>query len=260
MTNSNEDPLYVGTLEKAVRTLCVFYTKGPDLSLKEIVEASGIERSAAQRLVHTYVELGWLERDVRTRRVSLSPCVLDLAFAYLSRNPLVEIASAHLIELQKRLGVRVNLCVLEGTTIMYLLRLQTHREKFLTTLVGRRLPAYCTSGGRAILAHMPEEKVRDIIERSNRVKHTYHTETDPQKLQSSITEARQRGFAVQVEQCRHGEIAVAAPLLDESGHPVGAVSAMGHLARCDVGEFVARNALPVMEAAQAISRMENSAE
>ncbi|OAB55158.1 hypothetical protein AY600_08820 [Phormidium willei BDU 130791] len=249
------DPLFLGTLGKAVRVLDAFCAAPhAALGLGEVADLSGLDRSAAQRIVHTLVALGWLERDTRTRQVALTPRVLDLAFAYLSRSRLVEVATANLLELQRRSRERVNLAVLDGTTIIYLLRLQVRREAFVTTLVGRRLPAYCTAAGRAMLAHLPPDEARARLAASDRTAQTPYTVTEVEALMADLDEARRCGFAVQAQQYRHGEIGLAVPVLDAEGRPLAAVSLISHLDAWDPEAFARRFTPLVTETARRIAQ------
>ncbi|MFC7555625.1 IclR family transcriptional regulator [Pseudoroseomonas wenyumeiae] len=114
-------------------------------------------------------------------------------------NALVESATPVLHELRKSVNERVDLSLLDGPDIVYVVRLQSKRETFSATLVGRRIPSFCSSGGRAMLAALPEEEAMRILEASDRTPLTPRTITDIPKIVRKIGEARRQGYATAVE-------------------------------------------------------------
>lgn len=149
-----------------MRLLEAFARQPRPLSIAELAVMAGVNKSAGQRIAHTLQVLGYLER----KDTGLVPGkqVLFRAFDFLCMNRLVEGATPLLHELRKSVKERVDLSLLGGTEIVYVVRLQSKRENFPATLVGRRIPAFCSSGGRAMLAALPEHEALGIPERSDR--------------------------------------------------------------------------------------------
>lgn len=195
----------------------------PELGITEIAAATGFDKSAAQRFAFTLHALGYLQKSGTTRKYRLTRKVLGLAYAYLRSEPLIEIATPYLSDLRQKCQQRVDLSVLDGTDILYVVRLQSHREAFGATLIGRRIPAFCSSGGRAMLSRMPDGEALELVERSTRRPLTPHTLTDIGKVMAAITRVRSDGYAVSVQECLVGEIVVAAPVVDMNGLPRAAV-------------------------------------
>jgi DNA-binding IclR family transcriptional regulator len=248
------DPLYVASVAKAFRVLEAFGHTITDLSLMEIADHTGLDKSATQRFTHTLWRLGYLEKDERTRRFKLGKPVLDLSFYYLRSNALIELATPALIDLRNSCGERANLSLYDDTTTIYVIRQQTKREYFDGSLIGRRIPVFCTAGGRAILASLPAEEAAAVIERSELKPKTVRTIVDPAGVLEKVEEARRNGFGLAVEETVLGEITVGAAVTDTSGRPIAAVHIAASTSDWSTDAFRERFAPLVIETAQALSR------
>jgi IclR family transcriptional regulator, pca regulon regulatory protein len=255
-----EDALYVGSLEKGLRVLGAFDAGRQFLTLREIAEACGMDKSAAQRFTHTLTQLGYLEKCVDTKRFSLGKKVLELSFNYLRANTLVEAALPVLIELQKATGQRVNLSLFDDTSIIYAIRQLSKREYYFSSLIGRRMPIYCTSGGRMMLAHLPREEVNDVLRRCSLKALTPKTIHEPAKVRAKIAEAREKGYALTVEETVLGEQVVAGAILGDdgllgaNGRPAAAVHIAGSLSEFTPSQFEKKFGPLAAEASHALGR------
>lgn len=248
------DPLFVQAIARAMRVLSAFHDTGKPLTLNEIAAGSGMDKSAAQRVVHTLRQLGYVQRDADDRGYVPGIRILDHTRDYLRLNPLVSRASPVLLELRRNVRERVDLSLRDGLRLVYAARLQSKRETFFATLVGQSVPIYCTSGGRAVMAHMSDAEVDDVIARSDRRKITPRTITDPDAIRAKVREARQNGYALALEEVLQGEIAIATAILSPGGTPLGAIHIAGSLSEWDAETFCRRFAPLATEAAGALNR------
>jgi len=252
------DTLYVGSVEKAFDVLRAFRVGQRelglrDLSLSQISDLSGLEKSASQRFTNTLVELGYLDKDPRTRRYRPAVKLIDFAYTYLVSNRLAEIAMPRLIEASKVFGTTVNLCELSGTDIIYTLRIPHQKEYFKATLPGRRMPAFATSGGAVILAHSPADTLEFVLEHSDYKPITQWTITDPTEVRKRIEQTKPDGYCVSVMQALPHEISTAAPVLNSEGKAFAAVQIPVYMPEWTT-EMVEEKIVPlVMETARAIS-------
>ncbi len=220
---ANASSLFVSSLERGFAVLEAFGPDQREMGVTEIAVAIGLDKSAAQRFTFTLHALGYLEKNPGTRKYRLARRALGLAYTYLRTDPLVELATPYLADLRQKCQHRVDLSVLDGHDILYLVRLQTRREAFGATLVGRRIPAFCTSGGKAMLSQLQGDEARAFVENSNRKPLTPHTVTDVESIMVAIHRARSDGFAISAQECLVGEIVVSAPVVDAHGRPRAAV-------------------------------------
>lgn len=250
----DNDPLFVQSIARAMQVLSTFHRSEKPLTLAEIAIQCGMGKSAVQRVVHTLRTLGYIERDPSNRGYVPGIRILDHALDYLRLDPLVERATPVLLELRRNARERVDLSVFDGLRLVYAARLQSKRENFFATLVGHSVPVFCTSGGRAIMAQLSDEKVSDIIARSDRRPFTVKTITEPEGIWAKVREAREIGYAFTVEEVLLGEVAVGVAVHGQDGRPRGAIHIAGSLSEWSVEEFCQRFAPLAAEAALAINR------
>ena len=248
------DPrLFLQTVARTMRILEGFGTKQGPQSLAELAAAAGIDKSAAQRICHTLQSLGYLERDGGAGGLRPGLKLLDRTFDFLRMHPLVERAVPVLAELRNTTGQRVDLSLFDDLSIIYAVRLQNRRESFVATLIGRRLPIYCSAGGRAMMAYLRDNEVTSILDRSDRRSLTPHTLTAPDAIWGKIREAQREGYAFAEQEWVMGELALAAAVTDAALRPVAAIHVAGSLADWDSETFRNKLGPSVIEAAHAIS-------
>lgn len=250
---ATNNSLYVLSLAKAFKLLEAFSHHGGThgLTLKELADLAGLDRSSAQRMAYTLVELGYLER-ADNRAYVLGKKVLERTFDFLRTHPLIERATPVLVDLQKEAGERVDLSLFDDLSIIYALRRQSKRQTFFATLVGRRIPTYASSGGRAIMSHLPADQVDDILARSTLKPITAKTNTDPARIRELVAQAKVQGFALAIEESLRGEIVLASAVLGNARQPVAAIHISGSCAEWTADEFVRRFAPLAMAASRAL--------
>lgn len=222
-TKQTGQSLFVGSLAKGLQVLEAFAAGHRELGITEIAEFTGLEKSAVSRLVQTLYKLGYLSRNARSRKYALTVQVLSNAFNYLKANPIVEMAMPRMVGLSDEIGHSVMLCMLADTDIIYAARLERQEFYHPTGYIGERQPAYCTSGGRAMLSQLPKDVVLDILKRSDRRKITPQTKTTIDELLKEVKIAKKRSYCVQAGEFIRNELNLAAPVLNGHGEPVAAV-------------------------------------
>ena len=150
------------SLERGLAILASFRSGRPLLGVSELGRDMGLSRSTTHRYVATLAALGYLQQDTDSKKYRLGPRVLDLGFSAINSMELREVAGPHLRELSDATGYTVNMAILDGLDIVYVERCRSaqprQREIDLNLHVGARLPAYCTSLGKVLLALLPEEE------------------------------------------------------------------------------------------------------
>ena len=219
-----ENPLFVASVEKAMRVLAIVSERSQPLSIAEIGSITGLGRSASQRFVFTLHALGYLHQDASTRRYMLSARFLGLCQGPATHSVLARIAYPILKSVNEACEETVNLTVPIGNDVLYILRLPSRHAVSVNLSVGACLPAYCTAPGRAILSRLDPGEARRIVESSARTKRTELTETDPDRIMERVVEAAWRGYAMNDQEAFIGDVATAAAVCDPSGRPVAAVN------------------------------------
>lgn len=247
-----ENALFVQSLARGMSVLEAFRDADGALSLGQIATRTGLTRSAAQRLVHTFRTLGYLTLAEDGRGFRLDLPILDLTHDYLRLNPLVRRASPILLDLRRNVRERVDLSLFDGQRMVYAARMQSKRETFFATLVGNSVPTTCTSGGWAVMAMLPPTEADQILDQASLRPLTPRTLTDPQAIRDQIALAREAGHALALEQILMGEVALGVAIPDASGRPIAAIHIAGSLSEWDPEEFRRRNAPLAAEAVRSI--------
>lgn len=222
-TDRKQDTLFVNSLAKGLKLLEAFDEEHQSLGLGELAKRTGLDKSATQRFANTLHQTGYLLKDEATRRFRPSHRFVEMAYAYLWSDPVVQLATPKLIELSGRIGETVNMAELSGSDIVYVARIPCQRTTFAATLVGRRVPALNTSGGRAILSMLPEAERRACVANWPMKRFTPETTQNRERIGELVEEAVRLGYSLSDNELILKEIGVAAPIIGADGRPVAAV-------------------------------------
>ncbi len=246
--------LFVQSVEKAMGILSAFHHAERPLTLTELATRAGVDRSAAQRMVHTLRALGYIRRDAGGHGFLPGLRVLDHTLDYLRLDPLVRQSTPVLQQLRAAVKQRVDLSLLDGLRVVYAVRLQTTQQTLNASLVGHSVPSFCSSGGWAMLSRLPEARAHEIVERSDRRPFTQQTITDVDDIMAQIAQTREKRYALTMNQILDGEIAVAFPIMNSKGEPLAAIHIAGTLADWTPEDYVRRVVPLGQQAARTISQ------
>ncbi len=245
------------SLERGLAILSAFSANRPLFGVSELAREVGISRSSTHRYIATLASLGYLEQDRATRRYRLGPRVLDLGFSALNSMELRQIAAPGLQELSDGTGHTVNMAVLDGLDVVYIERCrsasQGQREIDLNLHVGSRLPAYCTSMGKVLLAGLPLEELERRLETSELLKRGPNTITTRPLLLDELAGVRAKGLAVNNEELAYGLRSIAVPIRGPEGSVVGAINLAVHRSLVSMEDLVVRLAPKLAATAKEIS-------
>jgi IclR family pca regulon transcriptional regulator len=239
------------SLERGLAILSSFTATRPLLGVSELAREVGLSRSSAHRYIATLAKLGYLEQDRASRRYRLGPRVFDLGFSAINSMELRQLAAPDLQALSDTTGHTVNMAVLDGADILYIERCRSsshgQREIDLNLHVGARLPAYCTSMGKVLLASLPAEELDPLVARIDFAKRGPNTITARTALLAELAQVRERGFAVNNEELAYGLRSIAVPVRGQDGDVVAAINLAVHRSLVSMEDLVVRLA-PVLEA------------
>jgi DNA-binding IclR family transcriptional regulator len=216
----------IRAVERALDVLMCFTSQNPELSMTEISEMVGINKSTVHRVLATLEGKHFLERDQATGLYRPGIRLVQMAFLTMEHNDLKRLASPFLHDLCDKFRENVNLSVLDDMDVIYLDVVESSQRVKLAAAPGQRLPAFCTASGKAILAFVPEGNVRQIIERGM-PGFTSNTILSEQAFFENLHNAREKGFAISEQEFEEGINAVAAPIFNEKGKPIASVSIAG---------------------------------
>jgi len=202
----------------------------------------GLSRSTTHRYVSTLAALGYLQQDAETRKYRLGPRVLDLGFSAINSMELRHVSAPHLQLLSDSTGHTVNMAVLDGVDIVYIERCRSsrgeRREIDLNLHVGSRLPAYCTSMGKVLLAFLPADELKGALAGIRLAQRGPNTITAKAELQRELERVRARGLAVNNEELAYGLRSIAAPVRAQTGEVVAAINVAVHRSPVSLDDLV----------------------
>lgn len=244
---------YVQSFARGLQVIRCFNAQAPAQTLTEVAVRSGLSRAGARRILLTLQTLGYVHSDGRLFR--LTPRILDLGFAYLSSMPIWNLAEPAMQSLAAQVGESCSAAVLEGHDIIYVMRVPTHKIMSIGLGVGSRLPAYCTSLGRMLLADLDDEQALAVIRSSPRRALTRHTLTEPEDVLTRVQQARRQGWCVVNQELEEGLVSLAAPLRDRRGRTVAALNISGQVNRTSARQMQEGMLPALREAAATISSL-----
>ena len=216
----------VQALDRAFAVLDLLGESGTPLGLAQVATSLQLHKSTAHRFLMVLEKHRMVERTAGGKfRLGLK--LFDLGNRAIEQYDLRERAQPHLRRLVAETEETAHLCILEGTHVIYIDKIEPARSVRMITRIGASNPVHCTSVGKAILAFLPEERITDILGRLRFERYTSNTISTVEALRAEIEKTRRRGYAVDDEEFEEGLRCIAVPVLDAQRLPVAAVSVSG---------------------------------
>jgi len=216
----------IRAVDRALDVLLCFSRESPELTLTEISARVGLHKSTVHRVLATLESARFVEHDSVTGEYRLGLRLLELASLVLEHVNLRRQAWPHLVRLAQEYRETVDLGILDGTDIVYLEVIDSPQRVKLAVAPGQRLPACCTASGKAMLAFLPEQQVRQILVQGV-PKYTAQTIVSTDNLLADLRAAHERGFAISQAEYEEDIHAVAAPILSIRQEPLAVVALAG---------------------------------
>ena len=249
-TGSKRDPSYVEAFARGLRVIRAFGEGRESMTLADIAKLTDLPRATVRRSLFTLGHLGYVADDGRQFR--LTPKVLSLGYAYLSSTPLPRVILPALEMVSEQLSESCTAAILDGPDIVYVARSATKRIMSVGLAVGSRLPAYCTSLGRALLAYEPVERQQAILAAGILKPLTPKTVTDPQALLGMFRQVARQGYAYVDEELELGLRSIAVPVTNATGHVVAAINVSTQASRVSEETMCTTMRLSLVQAANSV--------
>jgi IclR family transcriptional regulator, pca regulon regulatory protein len=238
---SLRDPRFSQSLERGLAILSCFTPARPVLGIADIADHLGMSRSTTHRYVITLVALGYLEQGA-SRKYRLGLRVTDLGMSALNSTGLREHSYPYLQELRERTSYTVALGVLDGPEVLLIDRVRSFRRgpngSNLDLQAGSRLPAYCTSIGKLLLATLPETFQREVFTTMKLTKRGPNTITSKKALRDHLEQVRAAGMGVDDEELAAGIYSISTPVRNEDRDVVAAVCMSAHSSMISLEEMI----------------------
>jgi len=247
----------VQTLERASFILDILGQSPQGISIKDLSEKMLLPKGTTHRLLSSLSYFGYVRQDRNTKNYFLGFKLVELGNMLLGQLDLRKEAEPFLRNLAQRTKETVHLVILDGNEIVYLDKLETEPHAGglrMASRVGSRNPAHSCAVGKALMAYLPEEALARMVEEKGLSRRTGNTITDFNQLKDHMRLVRKQGYAVDDEENERGIRCVGAPVFDEAGKVVAAISVSGPAFRVTKKSVQENLKKEVMETALRISQ------
>jgi IclR family transcriptional regulator, acetate operon repressor len=226
---------------------------GEGATLTELAQQVGLPASTAHRLLTTLEQERYVRFDQEGRLWSIGVQAFMTGSAFTKSRRLGALARPHMRFLMESSGETVNLAVEDDGEAVYLAQVECRQMMRAFARPGSRAPLHASAVGKAILSTVSDRALTRILHQRGMPRLTPKTITTPAALRIQLEQARSAGYALDDEEHAVGLRCIAAPIFDETGETIAAISASGPMARI-VEERVAPLGALVLETARSISR------
>lgn len=241
------DPNFMASLARGLLVIQAFTPQTPQMTISQISVRTGLSRAAVRRCLYTLSKLGFAGAE-DGQRYSLRPKMLTLANTYTASSTLATAAQPILERMSAALGESFSVATLDGDDIVYIARTTVTRVMSVDLHIGSRLPAFCTSMGRVLLAYLPQDQLENYLSRATLTQFTPRTMTSPDKLRLALRNVRRNGYALVDQELEVGLRSLAVPVYAPNGRVVATVNLSGNAPRMPMLDMQTRF-LPHLRAA-----------
>lgn len=201
------------------------------LTLTDLAQRVGLAPSTAHRILASLEAHRFVQHDEQRGLWLIGVGAFEVGTAFLRNRRLAGIGRVVMHELMEQTGETVNLGIEDGGEVVFISQVESHVALRAFFRAGSRAAIHASGVGKALLAQFPEERVKQILHRRGLAKFTERTLVSPADLFRQLEEIRRRGFAIDDEERNLGMRCVAAPIFNEYGEAIAAVSVSGPTVR-----------------------------
>jgi IclR family transcriptional regulator, pca regulon regulatory protein len=235
---------YIQSLDRGLQVIQAFSQNQQALTISDVSKITGLSRPTARRILLTLEHLGFAESNNNV--FSLTARTLSLGYAYLSSNNIWSIAHSFMRDFVNQTGESCSISILDGTHIIYVARVSTKRIMSINLDVGTRLPAYATSMGHVLLANLPNEELKKVLEEIELDKYTNKTISNKKELLRILEGVYENGWGGVDQQLEEGLRSIAVPIRNANGKVIAAINCSSHAGRV-TQEVQRENFLPLLQ-------------
>ena len=252
-TATEKDRNFVESVERGLNVFSFIVNSKKAVGITQISKALHLSIGSVQRVTYTLQKLGYLRKDEDIQKYSIGNNGLVLGLGIVKGLDLKRIAYPYLKELSAEINETVNLAVLDGIQIVYIDRVKTGQIININLNIGSKLPVYCTSMGKSLLAFLPNDELLELLNKITLRPITPHTITTKARLLKELEKVKETGFSVNDKELDIGLRSVAAPVRNEYGTVVAAVNIAVPASRVTFEELRTEFASKVIHLSKVIS-------
>jgi IclR family KDG regulon transcriptional repressor len=224
----------VQTIERVANIFEVMAQNTQGISLKELSARVSLPKGTTHRLLSSLAYFGYVRQVSESKNYQLGFKLVELGNRLLNQLDVRMQARPFLVGLSKEIKETIHLVVFDQNEALYVDKVESNEKSSglqMVSRVGLRIPAYCSSVGKVFLAHLSDSELDTLIKEKGLKKRTKNTITDPEKLKQHLKVIRQQGYAVDDEENEEGIRCVGAPIFNQRGQVIAAISISGPTVR-----------------------------
>lgn len=219
MEQLRNDKYNVKSLKKALLILELF-VNNERLSIGELSNMTSYGKSTVHRIVGTFISMQYIDQSLIDGKYFATTKLFELGNAVAGRIPIINIARPYLEELYRECKETVNLGIVDNYEVLYLDKIISKEPLRIDLEIGKRIPAYCSGLGKAVMAFSGNENFENI----NITRFTKNTVGSIEELKDSLDKTRRDGYSFDDEEYIEGLVCIAVPILGSDGKSIAAIS------------------------------------
>jgi DNA-binding IclR family transcriptional regulator len=207
----------IQSVDRALILLGIVGRAGRPISLRELTNVLGIDRSSVYRLAGTLQRHGFLVQLPQSKRYTLGSAIWRMANQAQWPDVLVRVAHDTVVTLAEQTEETSHIAIRQGQLGVIIHHQLTHRPVGVSFPLGRIAPLHCTAIGKSLLCDFKLEDLRSLYDVISLRRMTGNTIASLEELATACKLTRQRGFAVDDQEYHEGVRCIAAPVRDSGG-------------------------------------------
>ena len=224
----------VQSIERVAMILDVLAQSSRGISLRELSARAKLPKGTTHRLLSSLAYFGFVRQTPETKNYHLGFRLIELGNSLLNQLDIRSQAKPFLTDLAQRIKETVHLVIMDQGQALYVDKFESNVKQGglqMVSRVGFRVPVHCSSVGKVLLAHLPEDELDGIIQQKGLSRRTKNTITDSESLKAHLKMVRSQGFAIDDEENEAGIRCVGAPIFNQQGEAFAAISISGPTVR-----------------------------
>jgi len=222
---------YIQSIKRAVKILNSFTPQEKELSITELSKRVNLHKSTIHRILVTLEDEGFVLKDQVSQKYRLGIKLFELGYLVQDQMEIRSYALSIMKELAKKTEESIDLNILSDGKRVSIEKIESPHDVRRIIQLGKSLPLYCGSSGKALLAFLSDEEIEKIIQKEKLIPFGPNTITDTTKLKINLKEIQKNGYAISFEERVLGSASIAAPILDYKGKVVASLSISGPTTR-----------------------------
>lgn len=220
----------VQTIQRVAQLIDILSQNPKGMSIRDIFNKVNLPKGTIHRLLSSLLHFGYVRQDSKTRNYFLGFKLVELGNLILNQLDIRKEAEPFLHELAEKTNETVHMVVMDQDEVVYIDKVEMDRNPSglrMASRIGLRNPPHSCAVGKVLLANLPEESLDSLLKRMTLTKRTENTITDPIQLKEHLKIVREQGYAIDDEENEKGIRCVAAPVRNDSGKVIAAISISG---------------------------------